>query len=177
LCRSAESVRRTAVSRVSALTPCADRAFGTRYVAAQGGPPIPTSSSVSCRCWVALRSCRAPILGYAFVEGVTVCVAATLCAVAAVSTAGAVANAAANPGVLARPDFRAPWPYDQVRDYYHHSAEVSNAIDYNFGGSGDLGTPALASAAGTVTSAGVKAVTATRSSSTTVAGGAAAWPT
>ncbi|MFI9838808.1 FG-GAP-like repeat-containing protein [Nonomuraea sp. NPDC051941] len=49
-----------------------------------------------------------------------------------------------------RPDFRAPWPCGQVRDYYHHSTEVANAIDFNIAGSGDLGTPALASAPGTV---------------------------
>ncbi|WP_336217078.1 M23 family metallopeptidase [Nonomuraea sp. LPB2021202275-12-8] len=53
-----------------------------------------------------------------------------------------------------RPDFRAPWPCGQVRDYFHHSSEVANAIDFNVAGSADLGTPALASAAGTVVSAG-----------------------
>ncbi|WP_189160805.1 M23 family metallopeptidase, partial [Lentzea pudingi] len=54
-----------------------------------------------------------------------------------------------------RPDFRAPYPCGQARDYYHHSSEVSNAIDYNIPGTGDLGTPALASAAGIVVSARV----------------------
>ncbi|MBD0417992.1 VCBS repeat domain-containing M23 family metallopeptidase, partial [Streptomyces sp. TRM S81-3] len=49
-----------------------------------------------------------------------------------------------------RPDFRAPWPCGQVRDYYHHSSEVHNALDFNIAGSADLGTPALASAPGTV---------------------------
>ena len=62
---------------------------------------------------------------------------------------------AAEQAALARPDFRAPWPCGQTRDYFHHSSEVSNAIDFNIAGSGDLGTPAVASAAGTVTSAGV----------------------
>ncbi|MEV4114733.1 M23 family metallopeptidase, partial [Nonomuraea sp. NPDC049695] len=59
---------------------------------------------------------------------------------------------AAQPALAAgpRPDFHAPWPCGQVRDYYHHSGEVANAIDFNIAGSGDLGTPALASAAGTV---------------------------
>lgn len=61
------------------------------------------------------------------------------------------ARAAAGP----RPDFRAPWPCGQVRDYFHHASEVVNAIDYNIAGSADLGTPALASAAGTVVSARV----------------------
>ncbi|WP_108987656.1 peptidoglycan DD-metalloendopeptidase family protein [Streptomyces coelicoflavus] len=49
-----------------------------------------------------------------------------------------------------RPDFRAPWPCGEGRDYYHHSSEVHNAIDFNIAGSADLGTPALASASGTV---------------------------
>ncbi|MFC5213633.1 FG-GAP-like repeat-containing protein [Streptomyces coerulescens] len=49
-----------------------------------------------------------------------------------------------------RPDFRAPWPCGQTRDYYHHSTEVHNALDFNIAGSADLGTPALASASGTV---------------------------
>jgi hypothetical protein len=49
-----------------------------------------------------------------------------------------------------RPDFRAPWPCGQERQYYHHSSEVVNAIDFNLAGGEDLGTPALASAAGTV---------------------------
>ncbi|MGW2156887.1 M23 family metallopeptidase [Nonomuraea sp. NPDC001699] len=53
-----------------------------------------------------------------------------------------------------RPDFQAPWPCGQVRDYFHHAEEVPNAIDYNVSGPSDLGTPALASAAGTVVSAG-----------------------
>ncbi|MDG4789828.1 M23 family metallopeptidase [Micromonospora sp. WMMD1102] len=66
--------------------------------------------------------------------------------------AGAVPDGA-GPAVLAGPDFRAPWPCGQVRDYYHHASEVSNAIDFNIAGSADLGTPALASAPGTVTSA------------------------
>jgi hypothetical protein len=49
-----------------------------------------------------------------------------------------------------RPNFRAPWPCGQQRQYYHHDTEVVNAIDFNIAGSADLGTPALASAAGTV---------------------------
>ncbi|MDT6983379.1 peptidoglycan DD-metalloendopeptidase family protein [Streptomyces lusitanus] len=49
-----------------------------------------------------------------------------------------------------RPDFRAPWPCGEGRDYYHHSSEVYNALDFNIAGSADLGTPALASASGTV---------------------------
>ncbi|MFF6814862.1 peptidoglycan DD-metalloendopeptidase family protein, partial [Streptomyces sp. NPDC012403] len=49
-----------------------------------------------------------------------------------------------------RPDFRAPWPCGQGRDYYHHSSEAHNALDFNIAGSADLGTPALASAPGTV---------------------------
>jgi hypothetical protein len=49
-----------------------------------------------------------------------------------------------------RPDFRAPWPCGQQRQYYHHDTEVVNAIDFNLAGAEDLGTPALASAAGTV---------------------------
>ncbi|GAA3166040.1 hypothetical protein GCM10010451_12650 [Streptomyces virens] len=49
-----------------------------------------------------------------------------------------------------RPDFRAPWPCGEGRDYYHHSSEVHNALDFNIAGSADLGTPALASASGTV---------------------------
>ncbi|MFF4796579.1 M23 family metallopeptidase, partial [Streptomyces sp. NPDC001276] len=49
-----------------------------------------------------------------------------------------------------RPDFRAPWPCGEVRDYYHHSSEVHNALDFNIAGSADRGTPALASASGTV---------------------------
>jgi len=40
-----------------------------------------------------------------------------------------------------------------VRDYYHYSGEVSNAIDFNIAGSADFGTPALASFSGTVVSA------------------------
>ncbi|AJE81408.1 peptidase m23 [Streptomyces albus] len=48
-----------------------------------------------------------------------------------------------------RPDFRAPWPCGEGRDYYHHSTEVVNAIDFNIAGSADLGTPALATASGT----------------------------
>ncbi|MGW0234293.1 M23 family metallopeptidase, partial [Streptomyces sp. NPDC002996] len=71
--------------------------------------------------------------------------------IGAVVTAGAVllpapAASAAGP----RPDFRAPWPCGQTRDYYHHSTEATNALDFNIPGSGDLGTPALASASGTV---------------------------
>ncbi|WP_280522177.1 FG-GAP-like repeat-containing protein [Amycolatopsis arida] len=49
-----------------------------------------------------------------------------------------------------RPDFRAPWPCGQQRQYYHHASEVVNAIDFNLPGSQDLGTPVLASATGTV---------------------------
>ncbi|MER6949581.1 FG-GAP-like repeat-containing protein [Nonomuraea sp. NPDC000554] len=48
------------------------------------------------------------------------------------------------------PSFRAPWPCGEARDYYHHSTEVANAIDFNLPGSADLGTPALASAPGVV---------------------------
>ncbi|MFC4858595.1 FG-GAP-like repeat-containing protein [Actinophytocola glycyrrhizae] len=58
----------------------------------------------------------------------------------------AAAGMAAGP----RPDFRAPWPCGQQRQYYHHSSEVVNALDFNLAGSEDHGTPALASAAGTV---------------------------
>jgi murein DD-endopeptidase MepM/ murein hydrolase activator NlpD len=61
--------------------------------------------------------------------------------------------ASGSAAVLARPDFRAPWPCNEVRDYFHHSGEVVNAIDFNIAGSSDFGTPALASAAGIVTSA------------------------
>ena len=68
----------------------------------------------------------------------------------AATAAGAVPSATA----AARPGFRAPWPCGQSRDYFHHSGEVANAIDFNIPGSADLGTPALASAAGTVRSAG-----------------------
>ncbi|MEU7854345.1 peptidoglycan DD-metalloendopeptidase family protein [Nonomuraea sp. NPDC049141] len=71
-----------------------------------------------------------------------------LTAVAAIATSVVVAQPALAAGP--RPDFRAPWPCGQVRDYYHHSGEVANAIDFNIAGSGDLGTPALASAPGTV---------------------------
>src|SRR5215468_1545761 len=49
-----------------------------------------------------------------------------------------------------RPDFRAPWPCGGQRQYYHHDSEVVNAIDFNLAGAEDLGTPALASAPGTV---------------------------
>ncbi|WP_323181936.1 M23 family metallopeptidase [Micromonospora sp. NBC_00362] len=55
----------------------------------------------------------------------------------------------------ARPDFRAPWTCGQQRDYFHHSNEVPNAIDFNLAGTADLDTPALASAAGTVVAAGL----------------------
>ncbi|MEV6632519.1 peptidoglycan DD-metalloendopeptidase family protein [Actinoplanes sp. NPDC051470] len=55
----------------------------------------------------------------------------------------------------ARPDFKAPWPCDEPRLYFHHSTEVVNAIDYNVIGSSGLGTPVLASAPGTVVSAQV----------------------
>ncbi|WP_422769982.1 M23 family metallopeptidase [Plantactinospora sp. WMMC1484] len=65
----------------------------------------------------------------------------------AVAAGSAVAAAPA----AAAPNFRAPWPCGQQRQYYHHSTEVTNAIDFNLPGSADLGTPALASAAGTVT--------------------------
>ncbi|WP_305884227.1 RICIN domain-containing protein [Allokutzneria sp. A3M-2-11 16] len=54
-----------------------------------------------------------------------------------------------------RPAFAAPWPCNQVRDYYHHATEVSNALDFNIAGTADLGTPALASAPGRVVSARV----------------------
>lgn len=50
-----------------------------------------------------------------------------------------------------RPSFEAPWPCAQTREYYHHSTEVPNALDFNT--SNDMGTPVLASAAGTVISA------------------------
>ncbi|MEV4076158.1 FG-GAP-like repeat-containing protein [Nonomuraea fuscirosea] len=69
-------------------------------------------------------------------------------AVAAIATSVVAAHPALAAGP--RPGFRAPWPCGQVRDYYHHSGEVANAIDFNIAGSGDLGTPALASAPGTV---------------------------
>ncbi len=49
-----------------------------------------------------------------------------------------------------RPDFRAPWPCGQQRQYYHHSSEVVNALDFNIANAEDHGTPVLASAAGTV---------------------------
>jgi hypothetical protein len=49
-----------------------------------------------------------------------------------------------------RPDFRAPWPCGQQRQYYHHATEVVNALDFNIAGAEDLGTPVLATAAGTV---------------------------
>ena len=56
------------------------------------------------------------------------------------------ARAAAGP----RPDFRAPWPCGERRQYYHHSSEVVNALDFNIAGAEDHGTPVLASASGTV---------------------------
>ncbi|MGH3655724.1 MAG: FG-GAP-like repeat-containing protein, partial [Micromonosporaceae bacterium] len=52
-----------------------------------------------------------------------------------------------------RPNNAAPWPCGEWRDYYHHSSEVSNAIDYNLPGDADNGTPVLASAGGRVVSA------------------------
>ncbi|GIF78266.1 hypothetical protein Asi02nite_77840 [Asanoa siamensis] len=64
----------------------------------------------------------------------------------AISVLDASAAGAAGP----RPNFRAPWPCGQQREYYHHATEVNNAIDFNIAGNGDLGTPALASASGTV---------------------------
>ncbi|MET7952321.1 M23 family metallopeptidase, partial [Micromonospora sp. NPDC005324] len=81
----------------------------------------------------------------------TALLAGTALSAAAVS-AGPIVPAATSAG--ARPDFRAPWPCGQQRDYFHHSGEVPNAIDFNLAGSADLDTPALASAAGTVVSAG-----------------------
>ncbi|WP_165975098.1 M23 family metallopeptidase [Nonomuraea deserti] len=70
-----------------------------------------------------------------------------------IGIASGAAEAASKTSAGPRPDFRAPWPCKQIRDYFHHSSEVSNAIDFNVAGSADLGTPALASAAGTVVSA------------------------
>lgn len=82
---------------------------------------------------------------------------AGLVAVLAIPLASAMAAngavAAAGPAASARPDFRAPWACGEIRDYFHHAGEVVNAIDLNIAGSSDLGMPALASAAGTVTSA------------------------
>ncbi|KAF4405171.1 peptidoglycan DD-metalloendopeptidase family protein, partial [Streptomyces lycii] len=72
----------------------------------------------------------------------------------AVLTAGSVLLPAGEASAAgARPDFRAPWPCGESRDYYHHAGEVHNALDFNIAGSADLGTPALATAAGTVVDA------------------------
>ncbi|HEY0639994.1 MAG TPA: FG-GAP-like repeat-containing protein [Pseudonocardiaceae bacterium] len=49
-----------------------------------------------------------------------------------------------------RPVFRAPWPCGEQRQYYHHSTEVVNALDFNLAGAEDHGTPVWASAPGTV---------------------------
>lgn len=49
-----------------------------------------------------------------------------------------------------RPDFRAPWPCGEQRQYYHHSSEVVNALDFNLAVGEDHGLPVLASASGTV---------------------------
>ncbi|GAA0922687.1 hypothetical protein GCM10009554_00430 [Kribbella koreensis] len=54
-----------------------------------------------------------------------------------------------------RPDFHAPWNCGESRSYSHHAAEVPNALDFIGAPGGDLGSPVLASAAGTVVSAGV----------------------
>ena len=70
---------------------------------------------------------------------------------AALLTASPAASHSAPAGL--RPQFTAPWPCGEWRDYFHHSSEVSNAIDYNLPGGADSGTPALASAGGTVVSA------------------------
>jgi hypothetical protein len=64
--------------------------------------------------------------------------------------AGAIVPAEAS----AVPHITAPWPCGETRDYYHHSAEVSNALDFNLPGARDRGTPALASGAGRVSAAG-----------------------
>ena len=48
----------------------------------------------------------------------------------AVVLAGAIAPAEAS----AVPHFIAPWPCGETRDYYHHSSEVSNALDFNLAG-------------------------------------------
>ena len=69
------------------------------------------------------------------------------------ANAGTAIEPSSGIAAVPRPDFRAPWPCGQVRDYYHHSTEVSNAIDFNIPGSADLGTSALASFSGTVISA------------------------
>ncbi|WP_399891179.1 FG-GAP-like repeat-containing protein [Streptomyces sp. BBFR51] len=69
---------------------------------------------------------------------------------ALLALSGTALTASPAAGAGPRPDFRAPWPCGQVRDYYHHSSEVHNALDFNIAGSADLGTPALASASGTV---------------------------
>ncbi|WP_345740680.1 peptidoglycan DD-metalloendopeptidase family protein, partial [Stackebrandtia albiflava] len=49
-----------------------------------------------------------------------------------------------------RPDFRSPWPCGEQRQYYHHSSEVLNALDFSLPGGADFNTPVLAPAAGTV---------------------------
>ncbi|MEU0096926.1 M23 family metallopeptidase [Kribbella sp. NPDC006257] len=54
-----------------------------------------------------------------------------------------------------RPDFHAPWNCGESRSYSHHDAEVTQALDFIGAPGGDLGSPVLASAAGTVVSAGV----------------------
>jgi len=72
-------------------------------------------------------------------------------ALSAVATVVALAPVAPASAAGPRPAFAAPWPCGQVRDYYHHSREVSNAIDYNILGPSDMGTPALATAPGRVT--------------------------
>ncbi|HIW63081.1 MAG TPA: peptidoglycan DD-metalloendopeptidase family protein [Candidatus Stackebrandtia excrementipullorum] len=48
-----------------------------------------------------------------------------------------------------RPDFRSPWPCGESRQYYHHSSEVYNALDFSLPGGADFNTPALATAPGT----------------------------
>lgn len=78
----------------------------------------------------------------------TLTVASALAAAATLLVPAAPASAAGP-----SPAFAAPYPCGEVRDYYHHSTEVTNAIDYNIPGPADLGTPALAAAAGTVTKA------------------------
>ena len=53
----------------------------------------------------------------------------------------------------ARPDFHAPWNCRESRSYFHHAAEVPQALDFIGAPGGDLGAPVLATAAGTVVSA------------------------
>lgn len=72
-----------------------------------------------------------------------------------VITAGVLASALAMPATAyAVPHFAAPWACGETRDYYHHRAEISNALDFDLPGARDRGRPALASAAGRVSAAG-----------------------